>query len=190
MGNLSRFRAQARKKMADRQGQATLEFALVMLLVLSFSMFFIQLCLSLAWGNFVHYATFMAARAFVAGGGDETGQTERAKLVIQRTLKKGGKDRFPNVAKGVGGGAAGLEGVEIGKGPGYEPTRGSSWPEGVRYTFRSRLFSIPPALPGKKMDEGDNSVTFTSESYLLREPTYDECVRNVIAQGGFVDNGC
>jgi len=173
----------------DRRGQSTLEFALVMLMTLSFTLFFIQLCLVLAWGNYVQYATFMSARAFVAGGGDETGQMERAKLVLGRMVKRGGRDRFPNIAKGVGGGG-GIQGAEIGQGPGYSPSRASSWPEGVRYTFRSRLFSIPPGLPGKKLEEDANSVTFTSESFLLREPTYDECVRNIITQGGFVDNGC
>jgi hypothetical protein len=175
----------------DRSGQSTLEFALVMLMTLSFTLFFIQLCLVLAWGNYVQYATFMSARAFVAGGGDETGQMERAKAVLNRMVKRNGRDRFPNIAKGVGGGAgAGIQGAEIGEANGYSPTRASSWPEGVRYTFRSRLFSIPPGLPGKKLEEDANSVTFTSESFLLREPTYDECVRNIIAQGGFVDNGC
>ncbi len=173
---------------SNRSGQATLEFALVMLLILSFSLFFIQLCLVLAWGNFVHYATFMSARAYMAGGGDQDGQRARAILVLERTVKKSGRDRMPNVAKGFGGGTP--VGAEIGELTGYEPTRASSWPEGVRYTFRSRLFVLPPSLPGQRLSEDDNSVTFTSESFLLREPTYGECVQEMVEKGGFVDNGC
>ncbi len=182
-------RYHGRSSVLDNEaGQAMLEFALVMMLILSFSFFFIQICLIMAWGNFVHYATFMSARAYMAGGGDKDGQQERARVVLERMLKRNGQDRLPNVARGVGGST--LTGAEIGEGPGFEDSRSSSWPEGVRYTFRSRLFTIPPGLPGGRLTEEENSVTFTSESFLLREPTYEECVTEMVERDGLVDNGC
>jgi hypothetical protein len=159
-----------------------------MMLLLSFSFFFIQVCLILAWGNYTHYATFMAARAYLSGGGDEDGQTERARMVLERMLKRNGRDRLPNVARGVGGSS--LAGAEIGPGPGFGADRASSWAEGVRYTFRSRLFVIPPGLPGERLSDDRNSVSFTSESFLLREPTYGECVEEMTSREGLVDNGC
>ena len=175
-----------------RSGQATIEFALTMMLLLSLSFFYIQVCLVMAWGNYVHYATFMSARAYLSGGGSQEAQSERARRVLSRMVKRagGGRDRFPGIARGVGGGE--LAGALIGGGEGFEyGNRDNNWQEGVRYTFRSRLFMIPmgkaAASGAASTTEGANDLTLSSESWLLRERTYEECLGEMT---GVIDNGC
>ncbi len=174
-----------------RAGQATIEFALTMMLLLSISFFYIQVCLVMAWGNYVHYATFMSARALLSGGGSQDAQIERAKRVLTGMVKRrGGADRFPGIAKGTGGGEP--TGAQIGPGDGFEyGNKDQSWQEGVRYTFRSRLFTIPLGSAGgsgaASGQKGANDLTLTSESWLLRERTYEECLGE---KTGVIDNGC
>ena len=88
-------------------GQSTVEFALTMILLLGFTVYYFQFAMVMAWGNFVHYATFMSARALLAAGEDDQEQLERAKQVIVMMLKKSegasGTDRFPSIGKGIGG---------------------------------------------------------------------------------------
>jgi hypothetical protein len=165
-------------------GQALLEFVLMLTLTLGFVFFFLQLSFLFAWGSFVQYSTYMSARSYLAAGRDQDEQRERAASVIRRMLKQGivsSSDRFPGFARGVGGGE--LTGVQIGPGSlnaGGDSTQ--SWMDGVRYTFRSSLFLLP--LGGARV----NGVTLTSEAWLGREPSYEECTREL--DGSFFDNGC
>jgi len=182
-----------RKKKQTEEGQATVEFALTLMLTFAMVFFFIQLSLMFAWGSYVQYATFMSARAYMAAGPNEEDQVARAKSVISRMVKKGesasGRDRFPFVAKGDGGGDP--NGVKIGPAEQFDPmTRSSSWMEGVRYTFKSRLFMIPFGKGAPAGNDPLNQVTLTSESWLGREPAYAECVTEMNKQKGFWDNGC
>lgn len=180
----------------DKSGQSTIEFVLTFILVIAFILFFFQLSMIFAFGNYVHYATFMSARAYMAAGGTEEDQRSRAKDVIVRMLKKSlgqsGVDKFPHIARGVGGGDPG--GLNMNR-PG-QFNKGDpdfSWMEGVRYTFQGKLFLIPlgglnrvdsSPVPGQGPA---NTVTLTSESWLGREPAEDEC-RDTMK--GFFDNGC
>jgi hypothetical protein len=176
------------KKKLNRSGQATIEFALTLILLMAFLLFFVQITLVFAWGNYVHYATFMSARAYLAAGPNLADQRERARAVIVRTLKKGegGSDRLPFVA--VGQGEDDVKGFRVGPGDQYrDGARNLSWMEGVRYTFKSRIFMLP--LGGGR-DQSVNSVTLTSESWLGREPAYDECRQEMTRMKGIFDNGC
>ncbi len=84
-------------------GQSTFEFALVLFLLMAFLLFYVQLALMMGYGNYAHYATFMAARAYLSAGPNKGDQTSRAHNVIVRMVKKGqgqeGVDRFPSIAK-------------------------------------------------------------------------------------------
>lgn len=187
----------------SEQGQATVEFALMMTLLLGFTFFFFQLSLVFAWGNYVHYATFMSARAYLSAGPTRQDQIDRAKTVASRTLKRGAGmsdvDRFPSIAKGVGAGE--LTGLQINPPSQFNPSdRAYSWMEGVRYAFRSRLFLIPfagsssdNAAPQRQLAGGQaasaNAVELTAESWLGREPAHDECVAEM-EKKGIWDNGC
>jgi hypothetical protein len=183
------------RKKKNESGQSTVEFALTLVLLLSFVMFYIQLALVFSFGNYVHYATFMSARAFYAAGPDRDDQSKRARDVIVQMLKKSGGqagvDKFPSIARGTGGSDPG--GFEVGGLDRYEEaSRDSSWMRGVRYTFRSRLFLIPFGRGNKQAAGGDsvNSLTLTSESFLGAEPATYECVESMSKMKGLFDNGC
>lgn len=181
-----------------QEGQSTMEFILTMILFVGFLFFFMRLSYFLAYGNFVQYATFLAARSYQAAGPDPADQAERARLVIVRLLKKSegetGTERYQSIAQGVGGGNP--TGAEIGPGSGYNPTDvANSWLQGVRYTYRSRLFvrlfgSTPNASANGPVRQEPGSVTLTSESWLGREPTVSECETEMRQLKGQVDNGC
>ena len=193
------------KKRGREQGQSTVEFILTMILFVGFLFFFMRLSYFLAYGNLVQYATFLAARSYQAAGPDPEDQMARARLVIIRLLKKSegesGTERYQAIAQGVGGGEP--VGAQIGPGPGYNPTDdANSWLQGVRYTFRSRLFvklfgSKPNpstgALIGAGASSEPGSVSLTSESWLGREPTESECrdeMSSINGTRGLLDNGC
>ena len=112
-------------------GQGTVEFALAMTLMMAFVLFFFQLSLVFAFGNYAHYATFMSARALLSAGADPGDQETRAENVITLTLKKAnspGVERLPTIAKSQGGGA--VPGMDIDLSNfGSDPTN-YSWAQG------------------------------------------------------------
>ncbi len=185
-----------RRRKLGQEGQTTIEFALTFMLFFVFIMFYIRLSLVMAFGNLVHYATFMAARAYYAAGpgSDDSDQRARARNIIVQLLKKGpgqaGVDKFPSIANGIGGGDPG--GFEAGS-PGnaqFDPkNRAFSWQEGVRYTFKSRFFMTPLG------SAVSSTIVLTSESWLGREPNEGECIgalSQFATQSGppVIDNGC
>lgn len=180
-----------RKAQADQSGQGTVEFALSLLISMGFVVFFFQLAMNFAVGNYIHYATFMSARAYQSAGPSEADQISRGRRVLARMVKRSesseGIDRFGFIAKGEGGEDATLKGASVGRHPRFDKdTFNLSWLEGVRYTFRSKLTLIP--LQGASES---NSLVLTSESWLGREPSARECREAVIQSGGrVIDNGC
>jgi len=170
-------------------GQSTVEFALVLILLMSFSMFFLRLGLVFGFSNYVQYATFMSARAYLSAGSTPDQQSSNAKDIILSTVKnKGdGTDRYPWIAKGFEGGD--IKGFEINH-PRYDPANFDTvWMQGVRYRFKSQLFLLPF---GGFMPKSDalNQLILTSESWLGREPSYQECREEMGAKKGIIDNGC
>ena len=183
---------QNRVVIKNENGQATIEFGLTIIFVMALLLFFIQISLIFAWGNYIHYATFMSARAYLSGSFNQEDQSERARSVMVKMVKRGegraGLDRYPALATGVGGTPAG---IRIGGGPQFSAgDLSSSWMQGVRYTFKSRLFLIPLQRGQEGNSSAANSLTLSSESWLGREPTYDECFQNVRSMVGIIDNGC
>ncbi len=175
-------------------GQSLVEFALSMFLVFGLLFFFIQLSLVLSWGNYVQYATFMSARAYLSGGVSPTDQRQRAQDVLTRMVKRGvvsNDDRFPMIAQGYQGDDDTVRGSSIGGGPTFDPGNYDlSWMQGVRYTFRSRLFVLPIGRPGATPDASKGQAILTSESWLGRDPTYQECMATMGQLKGQIDNGC
>lgn len=169
--------------MREQSGQSTLEFILTIGLLMAFSLFFIQLSLVFGWGNYVHYATFMSARAYLSATETADQQAEAAKSVLTRMVRKNSQDRLPSVAKGEGAGD--FPGFSLNHDRFAPQDRNLSWLEGVRYKFKSRLFMIP--LPGSPRGGTGNTLSLTSESWLLRDPSDSECRA---AMKGLIDNGC
>ena len=181
----------ARRPDLGQSGQSIIEFALAMTITFGILLFFIQLSLVLSFGNYVQYATFMSARALLSGGLTSEDQTSRATRVLARMVKKGEnrqtQDKLPMIARGFGGGP--VPGGEIGSGQNFDPhDYNLSWMEGVRYTFRSRLFGMPLGRASAS-DPKAGYLTLTSESWLGRSPTYEEC-RGAMKKEWLIDNGC
>ena len=126
----------------NRSGQSTIEFALALSFVLAFSMFFVHMAWLSGFGSYVQYATFMAARAYLAAGPDIDDQRKRARGVLVRMLKESeanvNADRW-GFARAVNRGSdancsADTPGACIGEGPVFQKGKpGFSWQEGVRY---------------------------------------------------------
>ena len=104
------------------------------------------------------------------------------------------------IAKGVGGDdPAGLAFDQSGSAS-FQPTHDLSWLQGVRYTFRSRLFLLPfggsnAPSSGNNVNvlsgnQDVNSLTLTSESFLGREPADGDCQLEMRNWNGIYDNGC
>lgn len=190
------------KRKRGEEGQVIIEFVIVFSMIATIMFLFVQVSWGIAWGHYTHYATFMAARAYMAGGVIKGDQYEAAGDVLRRMLKAGGKDPFPFLAPSRGGGdrdATGSEpvpGAMVGTHPealGKEHSRLYSWAEGVQYNFNMKLFLLPISKmvadngkgqtikPGGK-DGGGKSIAwkgmipFTSDAYLGREPSVDECL--------------
>jgi hypothetical protein len=182
-----------KRKRLDDRGQSTLEFALTLFLLMAFLLFYVQLALMMGYGNYAHYATFMAARAYMAAGASKEDQAERAKAVMVRMVKRGGgdggADRFPSIARAEGEGEP--KGIQISEPGNFNPTnKDLSWLQGVRYSFKSRLFIIPMGTgPGGAAQAAKSTVTLKSESWLGREPSTSECKAD-LGNKGIFDNGC
>jgi hypothetical protein len=189
---------------ADREkGQSTVEFALTLLLLMGVVLFFMQLSLVFGVGNYIHYATFMSARAYLSAGPTPDDQVKRAKDVIIGTLKAGqtleNRDRFPGVARAEAG-DSGLTGLDIGDSHFQQGQRDLSWLQGVRYTFRSRLFLLPLGANPSQGQNGQNgqgpsgskgnTLKLSSESWLGREPAENDCLSVLQPLEGIYDNGC
>lgn len=176
-----------RQKIGSKSGQSILEFLLAMSLLMFVMFGYLRIALFFGYGHLAHYATFMSARAYFAGGASQGDQADRAKQVLVSLLKKSSsdpQDKFPAIAKGDGG-SAGIVGMDI-NGAQYAPgDNDSSWMQGVRYTFKGTLFMLPLGGRNKKTNE----IKLTSESWLGREPTTSECTSYMLGKGIW-DNGC
>jgi hypothetical protein len=176
------MRARQRKNIQSETGQATVEFALTLVLILGLTVFMFQFALFSAVGSYFQYATFMSARAYLSAENDRTDQMTRAEAVVIQTLKggegAGGTDRWPAVARGMGEGNP--RGAEIGA-----TSYGSR--EGVRYSFQGRMFMLP--FLGSTPNIGFELV---SESFLGREPSAPDCYQVLEERNGvaYFDNGC
>lgn len=186
-----------RVRSSDESGQSTIEFALSLIFIMGFTMFYLKLSLVLAYGNFVQYASFMAARAYLSSGPDQADQVARAKDTIVQLLKKSegqtGIERFPFAADAVrgAGNIEGVPGVLIGAGEFFgagDPAK--SWQQGVRYTFKGKLpFLLGNQQAAPRTSEGQPGLELKSESWLGREPSYVEC-EDDLGRMGIFDNGC
>jgi len=174
-------------------GQSTVEFALTMILISAFMFLFFQLSMVMGFSSYVQYATFMAARAYLAAGPSAQDQENRARTVIQQMLKTtagNGKDRLPSIAKGEGGSDGAVPGLSFDAPQFDAKNRDYSWLRGIRYSFKGRVFLMPIGS-GAATKPGAAFLSLTSESYLGRETTAEDCTTEMQNRGGGIyDNGC
>lgn len=223
-----RFLRRKRKRLGE-SGQAIVEFLVVSIVIFTMLFLFLQLAWGIAYGHYVHYATFMASRAYLSASSVRQQQEAAAASVLKTMLKVGaGKDILPFIGKARTAGerdATGpepVEGAMVGTHPaarGKDHNRAFSWAEGVQYNYDFNLFLLPLASFIKKDGEGESitggtptdptksvewkgKIPMASDSFLGREPTTDECFREMNSLPGrsgiqrvdgndFIeDNGC
>jgi len=118
-------------------------------------------------------------------------QVERAKEIVIGMLKKSqhetGVEKWPIIAKGQGG-TQEVPGLAFDASQFVHGNKDSSWMQGVRYTFRSRIFLIPLGGGAQRINPL-NDLELTSESWLGREVNFNEC-RDQMSNLGIWDNGC
>jgi Flp pilus assembly protein TadG len=218
-----------KRKKKKESGQAIVEFLIVISIILTLIFVFVQLAWAIAYGHYAHYITYMAARAYYAGGVSKQEQTAGAVSVLRVALKQSnGQDLLPFIAKARKAderdikGSEPIEGAFVGMHPealGKDNSRAFSWAEGVQYNFSVNLFLLPLAKwvtdEGKgrnikagsttdptKAVEWKGAIPFTSDAFLGREPSVDECFREMtrLSRGTGIqradgaefleDNGC
>ena len=187
----------------NEAGQSTLEFVLTIILLMGFVTFYTRFAFFLGYANVVQYATFMSARAYQSGAESIDDQKKAAENVIVALLKKGegqrNTERF-SIARGENGGSP--RGANIGQDTAnFVATDDDfSWLQGVRYSFRGQLFvnlfGSRPTQASAASGASPGEVKLTSESWLGREPTAEECRRELATRSSngnrpeAPDNGC
>lgn len=208
--------AALRPKISERKGpreagQSTLEFTLTLLLMFGFFFFYFRLTTVFAFGNFVHYAVYMSARAYLAAGFDQKEQEQRASSVIEGLLMGNAGERYAMFGKGIevpgGNGSSTIPGLAIGATDQFKPSRLPGWSQGVRYRFQSKIFPLRlgatgSGTAGRALASGSSgaggdpsALELQAESFLGREPTFRECDTQMTTKGSggkvrLYDNGC
>ncbi|MBI3543152.1 MAG: hypothetical protein HY075_07755 [Deltaproteobacteria bacterium] len=181
-----------------RRGQGTIELILTFFAFFTIFFMFVQVSLSFGVANFIQYATFISARAFLSGAKNKGDQEKAASDYLAATVGGSSGGRFKSIAQPEGGSSE-VDGAFIGstsraKPAPSEDARTSMWEQGVTYSFKVRLY-MAPLIPG--VGKGDNKVLLESQSWLGRDPTEEECeavLQKRAKLGGarqaLFDNGC
>ena len=75
---LKKLERRKKNRRGGEEGQVIIEFLIVTSMILTMIFVFVQLAWGIAYGHYVHYATYMASRAYLAGG--TTPQDQHAAL--------------------------------------------------------------------------------------------------------------
>ena len=94
----------------NEEGQAMIEFILGLMIVISFFFFYVRMSALFAVGNYIHYATFMAARAYSSSAATQDDQTQNAASVIKTMLS----GKYKTLITPKGGDGSSIKGVSIG----------------------------------------------------------------------------
>lgn len=147
------------KRLKNQKGQSAVEFTVVVVVVFFFLLFFLSLAFVLILSQYVDYATFMAARTYKSAHGDVSAQQRKAQEVFQEYMR-------PVIGSSLVKTMPNLVFTEAI--PGDRANRS----EGVKATYELNLFYLPPLFVTEGVSSG---ITLTSESFLGRDPNYDEC---------------
>lgn len=154
-----------RHTLKKESGQAIIEFIFGLMLVISFFFFYVKLAAVFAVGNYIHYATFMSARAYSSSSSSVGQQQSNAEDVLRKML--GG--RWRSLIKPKGGGS--IPGGTVGAGPYYdENPLLDYWNQGVTFSFESVMSIYPWNRGGEAL-----TLKLVSESWMGREEPSDEC---------------
>jgi hypothetical protein len=172
-----------------QSGQSVIEFIIISLTFFTFFFILAKSALNMAQGHYAHYATFMAARAYFAGNASKAAQLEAANRTLLGYLGEEGK-RYGLKPDDEAEGNGQVPGSLVGEGPEFVATDiNKSWQQGVTYSFKQRLYVMP--LIGTVSSRGrSGQIKLTSESWLGREISSQECSQYLDQKGWLYDNGC
>jgi len=163
------------RALKNESGQALIEFVLGLMIVISFFFFYLKMAASFAVGNYIHYATFMSARAYMASAANEEIQRQNAETVMQKMVGTRFKGLFKAVDCDTGcaeNTMGSVKGATVGKGPyAQENFDLNYWNQGVTYSYQAKLSLYPWSR-----DQESVTMKLVSESWLPREVSKDECV--------------
>ncbi|GAB4015300.1 MAG: hypothetical protein Fur0010_14160 [Bdellovibrio sp.] len=159
-------------KRKNEKGQSTIEFLISFIFVLGFLFLFLRLSIVYTNGYIVHYATFLASRAYMVA---ETGSTETSSSDSAAFNKaKEVFNRF-NFSSMLGKDIQ-LKNNPIGTNTMNELLVGV-WAELPEY------FMVPGVIGGRR------DLLLKSESFLGREPSRAECIERVCKVMGELTGG-
>lgn len=157
------------KNLNSEEGQSTIEFLMSFVFVLGFVFVFVRMSIVYTNGYMVHYATFMASRAYLVHDSNDKGQhgsnDNRAGRAANTVLAEYKLDLFvPGITSSL----------QV-----HNPDSGGSGFDknlyvGVWLDFEQEI-TTPGSIGGRKQ------LQFRSESFLGREPTRFECVERICA---------
>lgn len=175
----------------SQSGQALIEFVLGLMIVISFFFFYVKMAAIFAVGNYIHYATFMAARAYSSGATSPDEQTANAEAVLQKMLV----GRYKALLKPSSDSTGSIPGATVGGGQWFQEDAALDfWNQGVTYSYETKIALYP-------WSKGNQAITMklTSESWMRKEDSEAECnAKKARIQGGVRlpniavewDNGC
>jgi hypothetical protein len=161
------------KILKNRKGQSTLEFIMTFSMVFAFFFLFLKTAMNYTDGYMVHYATFMASRAYLsvdperqkAEEADEK-VFEYSKLIFKKYLPDG-------LIKG------------------YDGVTKANSPDTAKYTPFIGLFTTYTTPFSLGVVGGTDLLTLRSESFLGREPIRDEVYSQICnAMRAVTGGGC
>ena len=147
-------------RLKNRKGQTAVEFMMISLVVFFFLIFFLSLSFVLVLSQYMDYATFMAARTYKAAHGDRGSQVSKAQEVFEAYVE-------PFRVSGLIRNVSSLQFTKINTGD------RANLSEGIRVNYDLNLFYLPPLFAKNKVD---SVISLTSESFLGRDPNFDECI--------------
>ncbi len=148
------------KALQNEKGQTAVEFIVVVVVVFFFLLFFLSLAFVLVLSQYMDYATFMAARTYKAGHGDVLSQEQRARQVFDQYVQ-------PVLSTSLVKSVSPLTFIQA------TPGGREHFSEGVRVTYTLNFFYLPPLFVTGR--QPSSLITLTSESFLGRDPNYEEC---------------
>jgi hypothetical protein len=167
------------KKSPNEQGQAMIEFTLGLMIVISFFFFYVKMAAAFAIGNYVHYATFMAARAYSSSAATPDQQTQNAEAVLQKMVAF----KWPAFVTPVNGDSS-VKGAHVGQGPLYD-AQDNAWNQGASFSYDIKLSLYPWTTSG---GNGFPKISLTSESWMAREESVQECTTKKATIAGLIKN--
>lgn len=158
-----------KKVKQNQSGQAITEFVLGLMVMISFFFFFIKMSAVFVIGNYIHYATFMSARTYMASADKLDTQKDNAEQVLRKMIA----GRWKNIVKPDSSNTSGsVPGGFIGSGGIMQDSPQSDyWNEGATFSYIAKMTMYPWNKEGDALE-----LKLTSESWMPREQSEEECL--------------